>query len=87
MYAPLFSQWQFFGADLDRAAGGSLHGGIDIDIRHAGDNAAAVCLFAFKLFLDGVYKLGCLRGGLVHLPVARDDSLSVLFVHNKTSFV
>ena len=69
------------GADMDVGALGLGNGRDQIGERHADNDLAASVLDGGD---QGVDQLGGLGGGLIHFPVAGNDCLAVLLIHDVT---
>ena len=71
------------GADVDVGALGHLDSGDEIGEGNADDDLAAGVLDSGDQLADEGLGLG---SGLVHFPVAGDDSFTILFIHGDYSF-
>ena len=67
------------GTHMDIGALGLFHGGHQIGERGADDDLAGSILDGGDQF---IHQLGCLRGGLVHFPVACNDCLTLCLIHD-----
>ena len=72
------------GADMDVGALGHLDSGDEIGEGNADDDLAAGVLDSGDQLADEGLGLG---SGLVHFPVAGDDSFTILFIHDSYSFL
>ena len=71
-------------ANMDVGALGFGNGGHQVGERHADHNFAACILNSGD---QGVNQLSSLGSGLVHFPVTGNNCLTVLFIHDKNSFL